>query len=687
MADIVKLTIKDKTCYPLNIPEAVVDPNDNKPLSDTLPFIKDKKHNEKEYSGMGRRYLKKNMIAGVNVLEQSMINSPNTIYIIQYDFNLQGESITIPENCTLDFQGGSFSNGKIVGNDTVINGLKVTNINFKGTFNVDSINASNLNYDNDNRLLDNLLALANGGSYTFINIDKDLNIDVSENSYVDVNGFLQGRDFLVPSNVSINIKNTINVLPNECSLYSVFYCKDVRNITFKGGGKIIGDVEEHSGELGQWGHGIALRGSSNVYIENLHINNFWGDGISVDSSVNSRSSNVRIKDVILQNNRRQGISLEGVINILVDNCLIEGTGSIKYNNPGAAIDVEPWRAGEIAEDVIIRNCIEKNNKRGFICNGRVNNIHFYNCISHSDLTSNWIEREAGKKREVSYHNCIIKSKFTVGGDTINIYNCKVGCIELYDVSYFNLIDSDIDVSYLNSNVYDEIESAIKFDFSYPNLQTFATIKKCSINAKDKKIYSGQCAETKKISTYNSQLFSNTEIELSNSDYFDCSFYGNKFTFANNANRTLKLYNCNFIQNQVNDTCINFNDIQSTYLPEAPSYPLFSVVNANVYIHTIFDNSFYVNWNIWHNYIFDWLSGRFNTSNINDLNNIRLKMNNAGGKHSIVYNKDFILKQTAYNMPTLAAEDEGVIMYHEYEGHKKYKLWNGSEWVNLDGTSL
>lgn len=78
----------------------------------------DKEYNSVNYSGLGRKYLRKNVIEDKNVLIQDMINKSNTRYIIQYDYDLNGESINIPENSILDFQGGSLSNGTIVGNNT-----------------------------------------------------------------------------------------------------------------------------------------------------------------------------------------------------------------------------------------------------------------------------------------------------------------------------------------------------------------------------------------------------------------------------------------------------------------------------------------------------------------------------------------------------------------------------------------
>lgn len=82
--------------------------------------FKDKEYNPAQFSGLGRIYLRKNMIDGRNILTQTMIQATNTIYIIQYDYDLQGQTITIPEGCILDFQGGSFSNGTIKGNNTVV---------------------------------------------------------------------------------------------------------------------------------------------------------------------------------------------------------------------------------------------------------------------------------------------------------------------------------------------------------------------------------------------------------------------------------------------------------------------------------------------------------------------------------------------------------------------------------------
>lgn len=83
------------------------------------------KFNDKAYmptiaSGMGRKYLRKNFVNGINKLTQAMVADANTIYHIQYDYDLDGATITMPANSALKVDGGKINNGKIVFQDTSI---------------------------------------------------------------------------------------------------------------------------------------------------------------------------------------------------------------------------------------------------------------------------------------------------------------------------------------------------------------------------------------------------------------------------------------------------------------------------------------------------------------------------------------------------------------------------------------
>ena len=105
--------------------------------------LNDKEYNISEFSGLGRVYLRKNIVNGKNILAYNAFNSSSTIYHIQYDYDLDGRTVVVPNNCILLFEGGSLSNGTIVGNDTVISAqlIKIFNedISLDGTWKINGI--------------------------------------------------------------------------------------------------------------------------------------------------------------------------------------------------------------------------------------------------------------------------------------------------------------------------------------------------------------------------------------------------------------------------------------------------------------------------------------------------------------------------------------------------------------------
>ena len=98
----------------------------------TVLKFKNKAYSTANFSGLGRVYLRKNIAGGRNILTQQMINLENTIYHIQYDYDLNGQTITIPSGCVLEFEGGSFSNGTINFNNSRLNGIPSMNCTYLG---------------------------------------------------------------------------------------------------------------------------------------------------------------------------------------------------------------------------------------------------------------------------------------------------------------------------------------------------------------------------------------------------------------------------------------------------------------------------------------------------------------------------------------------------------------------------
>lgn len=100
----------------------------------TVLKFKDKEYNPDEFSGKGIVILRKNITATeachiddedhyINKLTQEMVSQENTIYIVQYDFDLNGQLLQIPANSVLYFNGGTINNGTITLTGTAILGV------------------------------------------------------------------------------------------------------------------------------------------------------------------------------------------------------------------------------------------------------------------------------------------------------------------------------------------------------------------------------------------------------------------------------------------------------------------------------------------------------------------------------------------------------------------------------------
>lgn len=117
---------------------------------DNMLKLKDREANAANFQSKGYVILRKNLclVNGVvkNILTQDMINQPNTIYEIRYDFDLNGNTLEVPKNCTLKFEGGSLHNGIIKGNNTCI--IETKNKIFDNIILRDSFDVPYLYYDN-----------------------------------------------------------------------------------------------------------------------------------------------------------------------------------------------------------------------------------------------------------------------------------------------------------------------------------------------------------------------------------------------------------------------------------------------------------------------------------------------------------------------------------------------------------
>lgn len=490
--------------------------------------LADKQYNPNAYSGLGRRILRKNIIAGVNVLTQTMMQWPNTIYVIQYDYDLQGETITVPENCVLDFQGGSLNNGTIVGNNT---GIKTsvnqifTNILIKGNWPISNIYSNWFDFkegevDNITNFR-NIMTMAESPILSHVYIQEG-EWYTSCHTVDETGEYLNNRGISIPSNVYIHNNATIRQLPNKYEKTSMFHIQLSENVTIDGG-KLIGDVKSHTGESGEWNHGIYPVGAKNLIIKNIEISEFWGDGIDIQSLYDdyenkvsqNHCKNVIITNVKCLNNRRQGLSIEAVDGLLVEDSEFSGTGSIKYTAPGAGIDIEPWHDYQIIRNITIQNCRLFDNYTRMLIHLRSifnqeHNIQIKNCESDQGLF-------------IKNVNGLFVDSFITKGES----------------SYLALWDKGENITILNSVFNNEVY----FKGNYRNV----LIDKCTFDmASPAWAGFGLTFENEEPQSYKNIVFSNCNIDTKNKSRI---FYVNsKESEIHFYHNTIKSSKTNLVQN-------------------------------------------------------------------------------------------------------------------------------------------
>lgn len=350
-----------------------------------------RQYNPSEFSGKGYKVLEKNIqtVDGVkkNILTAVMLSEANTIYEIRYDFDLNGETIEMQEGCTLKFDGGSLKNGILKGRDTsIISKPKqiFSNVLIEGTWVITDIYSTwfdfvsqngDSKYDNTEKLV-SLFALTSEkyNNNVFIN---------SGNFWINANNDDIYR-IMLKSNTHIFNSATIHVFGSNKRQYYLFYAENKQNIVFEGG-ELIGDIDSHIGTGGELYHGLCIRSCTDVIIKDAKFSNFWGDGIDLikDGEKGVHNENIRIDNVICDNNRRQGMSIEDGVNIFVSNSLFSNTGNTIATSPAAGIDIEPVEIDGydcLIHNVIISDCNFINNKIGFACQlAKVSGIRISNC--------------------------------------------------------------------------------------------------------------------------------------------------------------------------------------------------------------------------------------------------------------------------------------------------------------------
>ncbi|MDN3667147.1 right-handed parallel beta-helix repeat-containing protein [Algibacter miyuki] len=346
---------------------------------------------------------------------------PNSIVIINCVMDLGYETVTLPSNVSIIYEGGdiingtlSFSEGSIISGELLNSTLTVAGVLPELKNNVfnflperweiiedkveDDVALSNRKKFNDVMLLVQKL----GG--TKFEVDN-LNAYFDVSSRVNNPKIKSESAILLPSNFELSMTDNtyLRVQPNNAHAYSLIMVFKGENIKVTGG-NLIGDRYEHDYtpvvdlygkeyDTHEWGHVTHVSGGVNVTLEGINILDGSGDGFVVHgSSIRATdgtpgnaviSKNVTLRNCTIDGARRNGLSILDGDGILVENCNIFNTAEgdspsgVKYSSAGAwpmqGISFEAWRVREAdgtlkeyekIENVVLRGNTFKNNRAG-----------------------------------------------------------------------------------------------------------------------------------------------------------------------------------------------------------------------------------------------------------------------------------------------------------------------------------
>ena len=453
--------------------------------------FKNKAYAPLAYSGLGRIYIRKNIVNGVNTLTQSMLNQANTIYVIQYDFTLS-ENIIVPADCVLEFDGGSVSGSGsniITFTNTLLSkNIKFLNVVATGTIANDSITPKDFGALGDGVTNDtvafqsaiNVCNTINVPNGTFIVTLQHRSKPANEANGIYITRsnvhIKMGKDTIIRGKVDEKVIKPATGFTGYSQYFgSIINVKSpdtetfIENITIEGG-ILIGVRDEFAEPIGSATEenqcGISVNFTNNCIIKNCIIKDNQGDAIIIYNS-----TDISIINTECINSRRSGISIGPCKNFLIESCKFINNGcdtvyngNIKYaTGPQAGICFEGDTNSTIVEkkfnNVIIQNCYCE-------YDSYLTPPSNYVFVARNNPAFVIIGNLANGSDKIVVRNCKIKNISSAGSSAFSISSKNTKCNNLYfigntyqslvdaknNASMFLLISSDIDNILIEHNI-------------------------------------------------------------------------------------------------------------------------------------------------------------------------------------------------------------------------------------------
>lgn len=182
--------------------------------------------------------------------------------------------------------------------------------------------------------------------------------------------------YLINPVLSVKLKSNVNLyIADDATLkaqattndtYAVVKIGNVSNVKVIGG-NIVGERDIHLGTGGEWGHGISITGSKDIYVADVNVSDCWGDGIYIGSnSVKNYSTNIYIERFNIDRARRNGISVISGINVTIKDGIISNTNGTA---PQCGICLEPNTTTEFLQNILIEDVTAINSVRSGVLFG------------------------------------------------------------------------------------------------------------------------------------------------------------------------------------------------------------------------------------------------------------------------------------------------------------------------------
>lgn len=180
------------------------------------------------------------------------------------------------------------------------------------------------------------------------------------------------RPLVIRSNTVLHLQAGVELWAKRGAFHgsgdSVLTLSHVSNVTVLGyGARIKMWREDYANQSlyskSEWRHCISVTAATNLSIVGVTLAESGGDGIAIGGEgahwpAVSVSRNVYIKDVLATANFRQGISIMGAVDMLVEDSRFELTGGTA---PMCGVDIEPNTDGNLIQNLTFRRVSTRGN--------------------------------------------------------------------------------------------------------------------------------------------------------------------------------------------------------------------------------------------------------------------------------------------------------------------------------------